>query len=910
MASILKIIVDLPCQVYCDYEYKGETMLNSIFRLDLRKGTYIIEFKIGANIIHSLEYVMQSNEEEDLIRVSLFIHVDNSLFENNIYKCIKFREYNIKLLHHNNHEYFIAEKDGKHGVIDKYGRNIIPLLYKKIKFGYGVECMIAIGHNDKYGIINYENKIILPFVYDEIGYTKDKYDFFVRIGNNWGVCNKVGEIKISPIYEKVVKYSERIWDESDYDYISYYIVKKNGKYGVVDTDFSSGETDFKEIIPCKYDYIYTLYGVELCENEFIDRINDTLYYTESPFGDFVFVREVEGNLLPPLSLVDSKTIKACAVYDKTGNITREFSCNSFNQYYKILNGKYFLWNDLENVGYDNITEIISYDGTWRWKNIVECDGHYRINTGCVEEWNKTYYYDAQIGSKHNIIKLESGNLKHLVSIYCDKVIEFGRGSCTENYFAIVKIDNYCNLIIYDNNNPIPTYYYQKEIHSVYQEIVNRNIHKESLSYNTINVEYFICRDLEDKWSIFNFNDPTSYLISSTSYDLIWVIDEELIEVRKYENNRTLFGVCAPYNTDTMPKQWYLRQYYERKSNWVEVFDVVSQKEGIIIESYTKNKETELCPFTNTPLLEHHPKQIIVPFEYEFIRVCVGSKSQILVYGVPNTFEDRKISSYGILKCNRKHLTNNIFNHVYLGNSRDLHFSIGDIYTCVDLNCDNIEYQAPFFEYQSINEGGEYIKANPFTNIKLFIDIETTGLPIDENAPYNDLKNWPYLVQIAFILEDENLGTLAKRNIIVKPEGYTIPAEAAKIHGISQEFASKNGENRVDVIGYLDLILSNTDVVIGHNVDFDINVVKAEILRIKGSNHLFEKKDCSTIDTMKLGKDICKLSSNNRNGDYKYPKLKELYFCIFNKYFNGQHNAINDIQATYECYIEMKRRGLI
>ena len=62
--------------------------------------------------------------------------------------------------------------------------------------------------------------------------------------------------------------------------------------------------------------------------------------------------------------------------------------------------------------------------------------------------------------------------------------------------------------------------------------------------------------------------------------------------------------------------------------------------------------------------------------------------------------------------------------------------------------------------------------------------------------------------------------------------------------------------------------------------------------------------------MKIGVDIYKSPSDNYNGNYKWPKLDELYSALFNKSFEGQHNAINDVRATYKCYFEMKKRGLI
>ena len=71
MNSILKIIVDLQCLVYCDFEQVGEALPNSIFKIELRKGKYILEFKIDAKTIVSKEYIMKSDNEDDLLRINL-----------------------------------------------------------------------------------------------------------------------------------------------------------------------------------------------------------------------------------------------------------------------------------------------------------------------------------------------------------------------------------------------------------------------------------------------------------------------------------------------------------------------------------------------------------------------------------------------------------------------------------------------------------------------------------------------------------------------------------------------------------------------------------------------------------------------------------------------------------------------
>ena len=49
---------------------------------------------------------------------------------------------------------------------------------------------------------------------------------------------------------------------------------------------------------------------------------------------------------------------------------------------------------------------------------------------------------------------------------------------------------------------------------------------------------------------------------------------------------------------------------------------------------------------------------------------------------------------------------------------------------------------------------------------LFFDTETTGVPRNYKAPASDLKNWPRLVQIAWLLADDDGGEIESAEYIV------------------------------------------------------------------------------------------------------------------------------------------------
>ncbi|MCK9445564.1 3'-5' exonuclease [bacterium] len=187
---------------------------------------------------------------------------------------------------------------------------------------------------------------------------------------------------------------------------------------------------------------------------------------------------------------------------------------------------------------------------------------------------------------------------------------------------------------------------------------------------------------------------------------------------------------------------------------------------------------------------------------------------------------------------------------------------------------------------------------------LFFDTETTGLPKRYNAPLNDFDNWPRLVQIAWILYDNKGKKILSKDYIIKPEGFTIPHESSLIHGITTARAIKEGCDLVDVLSEFEGLLDEADFLIGHNIDFDQKIMCVEFLRM-GNENCFNNK--AMFCTMKASTNFCAINSQY---GYKWPKLSELHYKLFEKDFDEAHNALKDIEITAKCFWEMKKRGII
>ena len=188
---------------------------------------------------------------------------------------------------------------------------------------------------------------------------------------------------------------------------------------------------------------------------------------------------------------------------------------------------------------------------------------------------------------------------------------------------------------------------------------------------------------------------------------------------------------------------------------------------------------------------------------------------------------------------------------------------------------------------------------------LIYDTETTGLPKNYNAPITDAENWPRLVQLAWQLHAEDGSLLEADNFIVKPDGFDIPYNSEQVHGISTQKAIDEGIPLQEALDRFTAILAKTKIVAGHNIEFDINIMGAEYMRLNDSAPIM---DLPSIDTKNESTDFCAIPGG-RGGQFKWPKLTELHIKLFGEAFDEAHNAAADVAATARCFLELIRIGV-
>lgn len=190
---------------------------------------------------------------------------------------------------------------------------------------------------------------------------------------------------------------------------------------------------------------------------------------------------------------------------------------------------------------------------------------------------------------------------------------------------------------------------------------------------------------------------------------------------------------------------------------------------------------------------------------------------------------------------------------------------------------------------------------------LIFDTETTGIPHNKTAPITDLDNWPRLVQLAWQLHDPKGKLLTQHNYIIRPDGFDIPFKAEQVHGISTQRATQEGHELKMVLGLLETDLAKTKILVGHNIEFDINIIGAELIRSSLPTENF--LGLAKLDTGIVSTEFCQLQGGI-GGKLKMPRLNELHEKLFGKKFDDAHDASYDVAATARSFFGLIKKEIV
>jgi DNA polymerase III epsilon subunit-like protein len=188
---------------------------------------------------------------------------------------------------------------------------------------------------------------------------------------------------------------------------------------------------------------------------------------------------------------------------------------------------------------------------------------------------------------------------------------------------------------------------------------------------------------------------------------------------------------------------------------------------------------------------------------------------------------------------------------------------------------------------------------------LLIDCETTGLPRTRRFSPDAVDDWPRLVQIAWARCGPE-GQLTEAHChIIRPDGFRIPADATKVHGITHSRARRVGRDLSQVLDeFLEEAARTGTVFVAHNLEYDWGVLASEFVRTGKSLSVLESPG---ICTMRTTTDVCCLPRPGGWG-YKWPTLEELHMFLFGRSYEGTHDAARDLEACARCFFKLLAAG--
>lgn len=196
-------------------------------------------------------------------------------------------------------------------------------------------------------------------------------------------------------------------------------------------------------------------------------------------------------------------------------------------------------------------------------------------------------------------------------------------------------------------------------------------------------------------------------------------------------------------------------------------------------------------------------------------------------------------------------------------------------------------------------------------LALAYDTETTGLALFKEP--SEHPDQPHIVQLGAILVDlDTRATIASMDVIIRPDGWTIPAEAAQVHGITTEHALAVG---IPERTALEIFMTLWDgrQLLGHNESFDRRILRIAQHRFPASvcddqrdNWKAAKSHCTQL----LSTPILKLPPTERmravgRNHPKSANLGEAYQHFMGKPLENAHSAMADCRAALDVFFAIQ-----
>lgn len=335
----------------------GERFNQNRIAIISKNGKYGIINEFGKEIIQP-KYDTLEHPEEDYHESEIFEGKNKNYITlldkrgNKIYDKIKVYNFDFSRLKNKvQRVYIIQNLKNKYGVVDSQGKIIIPFIYDEIQDFNGTANTI-VKLRGKFGLVSSDNKIVYPVVCESIMTWKDLDYYIITKNNKAGIIDK--------ILKPVLNFNYQDLSPCFYDNKNRFIAKRNDKYGVIDRtgriiipfDYSE-MSNWVEYGPgSDYHFVTKNDKKGLITKEgktVIPTIYDSLFYNDentiilSKNGTYGVVTIQNKNILP-------------FEYEKIYTDLAFVPTRKANEFYVLKKGKYFIVDNKNKIIKANISK--------------------------------------------------------------------------------------------------------------------------------------------------------------------------------------------------------------------------------------------------------------------------------------------------------------------------------------------------------------------------------------------------------------------------------------------------------------------------------------------------------------------------------------------------------------------------
>ncbi len=179
---------------------------------------------------------------------------------------------------------------------------------------------------------------------------------------------------------------------------------------------------------------------------------------------------------------------------------------------------------------------------------------------------------------------------------------------------------------------------------------------------------------------------------------------------------------------------------------------------------------------------------------------------------------------------------------------------------------------------------------------LFFDASAAGSVKDWKKPANDPFNWPRVAHLSWLLYNKDRELIDQSDDLVKPDGWSFPAESEKFHFIDQATLQENGKPIREVLNRFMEAVDKATYGVAFNMQFNGSVLKSEFYRA----NITERLD--TLDNYCLMREATWFTRiPGPGGRFKWPKLQDIHAKLFQARYEKAGHALADVSTSAICF---------